>query len=170
MGVERKINALLNTALHLCDWSPSSCCQFTNSTHSTEGWAGLRSGVTTAEKRRITARLQSPIITALTRLSQLHTIIWYKKVKWSHYRPGVAQRVGRGIALLFHDWGTRRGLAVSSTLWLHFTPGKNPVPILQEAGWAPGLVWTGGKSCPHWDSIPDHPGCSQSLYRLSYPE
>jgi hypothetical protein len=25
------------------------------------------------------------------------------------YRPGVAQRVGRGIALLFHDHGTRRG-------------------------------------------------------------
>ena len=27
---------------------------------------------------------------------------------WSRYRPGVAQRVGRGIALLFHDRGTRR--------------------------------------------------------------
>ena len=27
----------------------------------------------------------------------------------SRYRPGVAQRVGRGIALLFHDRGTRRG-------------------------------------------------------------
>jgi len=22
-------------------------------------------------------------------------------------------------------------------------PGKEPVPILQEAGWAPGPVWTG---------------------------
>jgi len=32
-----------------------------------------------------------------------------KKVKYSRYRPGVAQRVGRGIALLFHDRGTRRG-------------------------------------------------------------
>jgi len=32
-----------------------------------------------------------------------------KKVKFSHYRPGVAQRVGRGIALLFHDCGTRIG-------------------------------------------------------------
>jgi len=27
----------------------------------------------------------------------------------SRYRPGVAQRVGRGIALLFHERGTRRG-------------------------------------------------------------
>ena len=32
-----------------------------------------------------------------------------KKVKRSRYRPSVAQRVGRGIALLFHDRGTRRG-------------------------------------------------------------
>jgi hypothetical protein len=32
-----------------------------------------------------------------------------KKLKFSRYGPGVAQRVGRGIALLFHDRGTRRG-------------------------------------------------------------
>ena len=31
------------------------------------------------------------------------------QAKCSRYRPGVAQRVGRGIALLFHDRGTRRG-------------------------------------------------------------
>jgi len=50
----------------------------------------------------------------------------------------------------------------------HFTPGKEPVPILQEAGWAPGPVWMGGKSRPHRDLIPDRPDRSQSLYRLSY--
>ena len=61
------------------------------------------------------------------------------KVKWSRYRPGVAQMVGRGIALLFHDRGTRRRWVVSSTPRPHFTPGKEPVPILQEAGWAQGL-------------------------------
>jgi len=92
-----------------------------------------------------------------------------KKVKWSRYRPGVAQRVGRGIALLFHDRGTRRGWVVSSTPRPHFTPGKDLVRIVQETGWAPGPVWTGGKSRPHRDSIPDHPARSQSLYRLSYP-
>jgi len=47
-------------------------------------------------------------------------------------------------------------------------PGKDPVPIVQEAGWAPGPVWTGGKSRPHADSNPDRPARSQSLYRLSY--
>ena len=92
----------------------------------------------------------------------------YIKVKWSRYRPGLAQRVGRGIALLFHDRGTRRGWMVSGTPRPHFTPGKDPVPILQEAGWAPGPVWTGGKFRPHRDWIPDRPARSQSLYRLSY--
>jgi len=80
----------------------------------------------------------------------------------------VAQRVGRGVALLFHDRGTRSGRMVSSTSRPHFIREKDPVPILQEAGWAPGPVWTGGKSRTHRDSIPDRPGCSQLLYRLSY--
>ena len=99
--------------------------------------------------------------------SIVYALIWNKK--WSRYRPGVAQRVGTGTALLFHDRGTRRGWVVSSTPRPHFTPGKEPVPILQEAGWAPGPVWKGGKSRPHRDSIPDRPARSQSLYRLSYP-
>ena len=41
------------------------------------------------------------------------TFLYYcqkkKMVKRSRYRPGPAQSVGRGIALLFHDRGTRRG-------------------------------------------------------------
>ena len=48
-------------------------------------------------------------------------------------------------------------------------PGEDPVPILRGAGWPPEPVWTGGKSNPHRDSIPDRPARSQSLYRLSYP-
>jgi len=65
------------------------------------------------------------------------------KVKWFHYRPGVDQRVGRGIALLLHDRGTRRWWVVSSKPRPHFTPGQDPVPVLQKAGWDPGPVWTG---------------------------
>ena len=83
------------------------------------------------------------------------------KVNFARYRPGVAQRMGRGIALLFLDRGTRRGRVVGSTLRPHFTPGKDPVPILQEAGWAPGSVWTRRKYRPHRDSILDHPAHSQ---------
>ena len=47
-------------------------------------------------------------------------------------------------------------------------PVKDPVPILQEAEWAPRPVWMGGKSCPHRDLIPVHSAHSQLLYRLSY--
>jgi len=49
---------------------------------------------------------------------------------------------------------------VSSTTRPHFTPGKDPVPILQEAGWAPGPVWTGGgeiSSPPGFDPGPSSP-------------
>ena len=62
--------------------------------------------------------------------------------------PVVTQRLGRGIALLFHDHGARRGWVASSTPRPHFIPGKDPVPIVQETGWAPVPVWTGGKSRP----------------------
>ena len=27
-----------------------------------------------------------------------------------------------------------------------FTPGKDPVPIVQEVGWAPGPVWMGAEN------------------------
>ena len=81
----------------------------------------------------------------------------------------MAQRVGRGIALLFHDRSTRRRWVVSSTPWPHFTPGKDREPILQEAGWAPGPVWTGGKSRPHRDSIPDRPARSSVAIPTELP-
>ena len=36
-----------------------------------------------------------------------------------------------------------------------FTPGKDPVPIVQEAGWTSEPVWTGEENLgPHRDSIP----------------
>ena len=51
-----------------------------------------------------------------------------------------------------------------------FTPGKDPVPIVQEAGQAPGLVWTGAENLgPTGIRSPDGPARSQSLYRLRYP-
>jgi len=50
-----------------------------------------------------------------------------------------------------------------------FTPGKNPVPIAQEAEWAPSLVWTGAENfAPTRIRSPDRPTRSESLYRLSY--
>jgi hypothetical protein len=46
----------------------------------------------------------------------------------------------RGLALLFQDLGAWWGWVVSTTPWPLSTPGKDPVPIIQEAGWAPGPV------------------------------
>ena len=76
----------------------------------------------------------------------------------------------RGIALPFHDHGTRRGWGVSVTPRPLFTRGKNPVPIVQEDGWTPGPVWTGEENlAPTGIRSPDRPARSHSLYRLSYP-
>ena len=51
-----------------------------------------------------------------------------------------------------------------------FTPGKDPVPIVQEAGWAPGSVWAGAENLASTGiRSPDRPARSESLYRLGYP-
>jgi len=71
----------------------------------------------------------------------------YGKVKALRLCTGrTAHRGSKGTALLFLDHGSRRGCGVSVTPRPLFTPGKDPVPILQEAGWAPGPVWTGAEN------------------------
>jgi hypothetical protein len=57
-----------------------------------------------------------------------------------------AHRKSRGLALLCHDHDTRRGRGVSVKPRPLFTPGKDPVPIVKEAGWTPGPVWTGAEN------------------------
>ena len=81
----------------------------------------------------------------------------------------MAHRGSRGIALPFLDHGTRRGWGVSVTPRPLFTPGKAPVLIVQEAGWAPGPVWAGAENlAPTGIWSPDRPARSQSLYQLRY--
>jgi hypothetical protein len=59
---------------------------------------------------------------------------------------------------------------VSVTPRLLFTPRKDLVPIVQEAGWAQGPVWTGAKNlAPTEIRPPDRPVHSLSLYGLRYP-
>jgi len=49
------------------------------------------------------------------------------------------------------------------------TPGKDRVPIVQEAVWASRPFWTGAENlAPTWFRSPDCPARSESLYRLSY--
>ena len=50
-----------------------------------------------------------------------------------------------------------------------FTPGKDPVPNVQGAEWAPEPVWTGAENlAPTGIRTPDSPARSQSLNRLRY--
>ena len=77
-----------------------------------------------------------------------------------------AHRGSKGIALPFHDHGTRRG-EVSASHPGRFYPRENPVPSVQEAGWAPEPVWTGEENLAStgiWslDRIARRP----SIYRL----
>ena len=66
-----------------------------------------------------------------------------------------AQRVSRGIALPFHDLDTWMGVNGQHHAPTALHTGKDPVLIVQEAGWAPGPVWTGAENlAPHRDSIP----------------
>ena len=82
----------------------------------------------------------------------------------------MAYRGSRGIALPFHEHSTRRVWGVSVTPRPLFSPGKDPVPIVREAGWAPGPVWTGAENLtPTGIRSPDRSARSQSLYRLRYP-
>ena len=57
-----------------------------------------------------------------------------------------AHRGSRGIALIFLDHGTRRGWRVSVTPRPLFISGKDPVPIVHEAGWGPEPVRTGAEN------------------------
>jgi len=83
--------------------------------------------------------------------------------------PLQARRVGRGIALLFHDRGTRRGWVVSSTARPHLPPGKRRYPFQRRLGGPQGrsvraenLVLTATRSRTVQP-------VAQSLYRLSFP-
>ena len=82
-----------------------------------------------------------------------------------------ALRVSRGIALLFsRTFGTRCGWGCQPHAPAASTPRKDLVPIVQEAGWAPGPVWTGTENlAPTGFRSPACLAHSQLLYRLSYP-
>jgi len=71
----------------------------------------------------------------------------------------VAQRVAKGIALLFHDRGTRGGEWSAARPGHTLPSGKDLVPILQEAGWARRAGLDGRKisSPPGFDHGPSSP-------------
>jgi hypothetical protein len=72
-----------------------------------------------------------------------------------------------GIALLvFFNLGVIWGLVVNATPRPLYPREKDPVPILQKSGWAPGPVWAGAENlAPAGIQFPDRPARSESLYR-----
>jgi hypothetical protein len=52
----------------------------------------------------------------------------------------------------------------STPRFRRFSPGKDPVPIIQEVGWDPGLVWTDAENlAPIGIRSPDRLARSESL-------
>jgi hypothetical protein len=95
----------------------------------------------------------------------------FKKRKLSsYYRPEGPLRESRGIALLFSlNFGTRWG-GWSIPRPGRFYPEKDPVPIVQEAGWASEPVWIRAENlAPTGIPSPDLPTRSKSLYQLRNP-
>jgi hypothetical protein len=61
-------------------------------------------------------------------------------------------------------------VVVNATPQAIYARERDPVPIVQEAGWAPGPVWTGGENLtPTGIRSLYRPAHSKSLYRIRYP-
>ena len=94
------------------------------------------------------------------------------KVKKGQFHPRTGHEVlngERGIALLSFILGSRWGCGQRTPRPLY--PRKDPIPIVREAGWTPGIVWTSAENLIHtgiWS--PNRPACNVSLCRLSYPK
>ena len=92
------------------------------------------------------------------------------KVKFSLEQ---AMKTQRGVVIQlysFFNFGARWGQVVNTTPWPLYPRERDPVPIVQEDGWAPGPVWMGvenlvltGIRCL------DRPAHSKLLYLLRYP-
>jgi hypothetical protein len=80
-----------------------------------------------------------------------------------------AHRGRTGIALLFHDHGTRRGEGSASRPGRSLPSGKTRYPLYKRLGGSQGRSGQMRKiSPPTGIRFPDRPARSQSLYRLSY--
>jgi hypothetical protein len=72
-------------------------------------------------------------------------------------------------ALLF-NFGNRSGWLVKVIIRPLYPPERGPLPIVQEAVWAPGPAWTDAESiAPFRIRTADRPVHSESLYRLNNP-
>ena len=69
-------------------------------------------------------------------------------LKFSRYRPGVAQRVGRGIALLFHDRALEGVEWSAARPGRTLPPGKTRYPFYRRLGGTQGRSGRAGNLVP----------------------
>ena len=110
------------------------------------------------------------------RIQTICDIIWIvciwcciSKINFPVTGAFVAQRVGRGIALLFHDHGTRRGWVVSSTPRPTLPPSKTRYPLYRRLVGRQGLSGRAEKLSPPGFDPRTVQTVAQSINRLSYP-
>jgi len=84
-----------------------------------------------------------------------------------------ATKAQRGVDIQrysFFNLGPKMGVGGQGHALAALPTGKDPVPIVWEAGWIPEPVWTSAENlAPTGIRSPDRPARSESLYRLSYP-
>ena len=87
--------------------------------------------------------------------------------------PITGQRRPRGTEVWlysFFNLSIRWGAGGQHYAPSRFNPGKDPVPIIEKAGWAPGLNWTGVENLAPTGIQPrDCPTHNKSLCQLRYP-
>ena len=95
----------------------------------------------------------------VTRKLEVQSVEFTSKGKVFPLQAQCGPEGGRGIALLFHDSGTRRGEWSAERPGRTLPPGKARYPLYSTGDWV--SLWTGldrgGKSRPYRDSIPDRP-------------
>jgi hypothetical protein len=69
-----------------------------------------------------------------------------EKVKSILEQAMEAQKGSRGVVYSFFNLGARWGWVVNATPRPLYARERDPVPIVQEAGWAPGPVLMGVKT------------------------
>jgi hypothetical protein len=139
-------------------------------THFVGSWVGPRTGLDRCEifhphRDSIHGPSSRYSVTIQNEINRRTTV--NNRYRSLYKRSPTAYRGSRDIALLILNLGSRRGWVVSTTPG-RFTPEKDPVLIVQEAGWAPGPVWMCAKNlAPTGIRSPDRPARNQSTVTIT---
>jgi hypothetical protein len=91
-------------------------------------------------------------------------------IKFTSEQAVKARRKNRIQVYCFFNLGPRWGWMINVTSRPLYPQERDPVSIVQEAGWTPEPVWTGAENLTTTGiRSPDRPALSELLYRLSYP-